>query len=78
MNTPLVFGAVTHVMGVINMSPESNNIHTVARDAEEAVAMADRYRSAGATVIDVGGQSSHYSNPTIEATLEIERPPGAA
>ena len=43
MNTPLVFGAVTHVMGVINMSPESNNIHTVARDAEDAVAMVEEF-----------------------------------
>jgi len=73
MTARLVFGDGTHVMGVINMSPESNNIHTVAGDADEAMAMADRYRSAGATVIDIGGQSSHYSNPTIQATLEIDR-----
>lgn len=73
MTSPLVFGDVTHVMGVINMSPESNNTHTVAGGSDEALAMADRYRSEGVTVIDIGGQSSHYSNPTIEATLEIER-----
>ena len=73
MSTRLVFGDVTHVMGVINMSPESNNTHTVADDADGARAMADRYRRAGATVIDIGGQSSHYDNPTIEATLEIDR-----
>lgn len=73
MIVPLVFGDVTHVMGVINMSPESNNTHTVAGDPDEASVMADRYRRAGATVIDIGGQSSHYANPTIEARLEIER-----
>ncbi len=73
MTARLEFGDVTHVMGVINMSPESNNIHTVARDTDEAIAMADRYRKAGATAIDIGGQSSHYSNPTIETSLEIER-----
>ncbi len=73
MTARLVFGDVTHVMGVINMSPESNNSHTVAGTADEAVAMADGYRIAGATVIDIGGQSSHYSNPTIDAALEIER-----
>jgi dihydropteroate synthase len=67
------FGGVTHVMGVINMSPESNNVHTVARSVDEALAMADSYRSAGASVIDVGGQSSHYANPTIETSLEIDR-----
>ena len=35
--------------------------------------MADRYRSWGATMIDVGGQSSHLDNPTIESTDEIAR-----
>ncbi len=73
MSTSLKFGDVTHVMGVINMSPESNNTHTVAADADEACAMADRYRAVGATLIDIGGQSSHYDNPTIETDLEIER-----
>ncbi|HEY5652430.1 MAG TPA: dihydropteroate synthase [Acidimicrobiia bacterium] len=73
MTARLRYGGVTHVMGVINMSPESNNTHTVAGDTEVAVMMADRYRQAGATVIDIGGQSSHYSNPTIETSLEIDR-----
>lgn len=73
MSGRLEFGDVTHVMGVINMSPESNNTQTVAADVGEALAMADRYRKSGATVVDIGGQSSHYSNPTIETTLEIER-----
>jgi dihydropteroate synthase len=73
MTARLRFGGVTHVMGVINMSPESNNTQTVARDTEAALVMADRYRTAGATVIDIGGQSSHYANPTIETSLEIDR-----
>lgn len=60
-------------MGVVNLSPESNNSHTVAHTAEDAVRMADRYRSHGATIIDVGGQSSHYANETIPASVEIER-----
>ncbi len=60
-------------MGVINMSPESNNRHTVAGSTDEAVEMAVRYRDLGATVIDIGGQSSHFENPTIEAGLELQR-----
>jgi dihydropteroate synthase len=35
--------------------------------------MADRYRSWGATLIDLGGQSSHLDNPTIEPADEISR-----
>ena len=35
--------------------------------------MADRYRGWGATLIDVGGQSSHFDNPTIDDVEEISR-----
>jgi dihydropteroate synthase len=69
----LEFGEVTHVMGVINLSPESKNAHTVATGLDEAVALARQYRQWGATIIDLGGQSSHYDNPTIAASLELER-----
>lgn len=69
----LEFGAVTHVMAVINLSPESRNPQSVAPDQMQALEMARRYRDAGATIIDVGGQSSHYENPTIAEEIEIER-----
>ena len=58
-------------MGVVNVSPDSKNTHTVARSVDEALTMADRYRDWGASLIDVGGQSSHLDNPTIEAVEEI-------
>lgn len=69
----LVFGSVTHVMAVINLSPESRNLHTIARTPEAALEMAHRYRDAGATIIDLGGQSSHYDNPTIDLAQELHR-----
>jgi dihydropteroate synthase len=69
----LPLGGVTHVMGVINTSPESKNLPTVARSVDEALLMAERYRSWGASLIDLGGQSSHYDNPTIEIADEIAR-----
>lgn len=69
----LPLGDVTHVMGVINVSPDSRNLHTVARSVDEALLMADRYRGWGATLIDVGGQSSHFDNPTIDEIEEISR-----
>lgn len=69
----LRLGGVTHVMGVINVSPDSKNTHTVARSVDETLAMADRYRRWGATLIDLGGQSSHLDNPTVEAADEISR-----
>ena len=66
-------GETTYVMGVINVSPDSKNTHTVATTLEEAVLMANRYREWGASLIDLGGQSSHYDNPTIAAADEISR-----
>ncbi len=69
----LNLGGVTHVMGVINVSPDSKNTHTVARSVDDALAMADRYRRWGASLIDLGGQSSHLDNETIEPSDEISR-----
>ncbi|HIE21538.1 MAG TPA: hypothetical protein EYP73_02920 [Acidimicrobiia bacterium] len=69
----LPLGEVTYVMGVINLSPDSKNLPTVAHSVDEALAMADRYRIWGATLIDLGGQSSHYENPTIPVADEISR-----
>ena len=69
----LPLGGVTHVMGVINVSPDSKNLHTVAHSVDEALLMADRYRGWGATLIDLGGQSSHLDNPTIDEIEEISR-----
>ncbi len=69
----LPLGEITHVMGVINVSPDSKNLHTVAGSVDEALLMADRYRGWGAGLIDLGGQSSHYDNPTIASADEISR-----
>ncbi|HZD03302.1 MAG TPA: dihydropteroate synthase, partial [Longimicrobiales bacterium] len=69
----LRFGGVTYVMGVINVSPESRNPHTVVEGPDDALDLATRYRRWGADLIDVGGQSSHFENPTISSALEIER-----
>jgi len=67
----LPLGAVTYVMGVINLSPDSKNVHTVAHSVDDAMLMADRNRSWGASLVDLGGQSSHYDNPTIAEADEV-------
>jgi dihydropteroate synthase len=69
----LAFGDVTYVIGVINLSPESKNTATVATGVDAALTLAARYRDWGAAIVDLGGQSSHYDNPTIDASLEIAR-----
>ncbi len=70
---PLCFDGRTKVMAVLNVSPESNNVSTVATTVDGALALADRYREWGAEVIDVGAQSSRYDVPTLPAAEEIGR-----
>jgi dihydropteroate synthase len=69
----LPLGGVTHVMGVINVSPDSKNTHTVASTVDEVLLMGERYRRWGASLIDLGGQSSHFDNVTIAAAEEVSR-----
>lgn len=69
----LTFGDVTYIMGVINVSPESNNAHTVVSGPAEALDLARRYTDWGADMIEVGGQSSHYSAPTLSVRDEVQR-----
>lgn len=69
----LEFGGVTYIAGVINLSPESRNAHTIASGPSEAVALARRYRQWGADLIEVGGQSSHYEAATLPPEQEAER-----
>ncbi len=69
----LGFGSVTHVMSVINVSPESKNTHTVATTPEAALEMARRHRDLGVSIVDVGGQSSHPDNQTLQPAEEIAR-----
>lgn len=72
-DSELPLGDNTYVMGVINVSPDSKNTHTIAHSVDDALLMADRYRSWGATIIDLGGQSSHFDNPTIPSADEVSR-----
>jgi dihydropteroate synthase len=69
----LPFGEVTHVMGVINVSPESKNPHTIATTPGEALVLARSYRRWGCDIIDLGAQSSHYDNPTLPSEEEAAR-----
>jgi dihydropteroate synthase len=66
-------GDVTYVMGVINMSPESRNEHTVAASPDDALRMANAYRNHGAALIDLGAQSSHFENVELSIGEELDR-----
>ena len=52
-------------MGVINVSPESRNRHTVAATPPRPAGWPLSHAAAGADLIDLGAQSSHYEEATL-------------
>lgn len=64
---------ITHVMAVVNLSPESRVRHSIVGSPAEALATARRYRDLGATIIDLGAQSSHFENPELAPEEELDR-----
>ncbi|MGZ6929510.1 MAG: dihydropteroate synthase [Acidimicrobiia bacterium] len=70
----LEFGPdVTHVMAVVNLSPESRVKHSVVDSPAAALQRARAYRDLGASVIDLGAQSSHFENEPLTPEAEIAR-----
>jgi dihydropteroate synthase len=70
----LEFGpGITHVMAVVNLSPESRVSHSVVASPAAALARAREYRDLGASIIDLGAQSSHFENRPLEPAEEIDR-----
>lgn len=63
----------TLVMGVVNASPESFSDAGRFATLESRLEHAEALITAGADVLDVGGQSAITGVPEIDADLEIER-----
>jgi dihydropteroate synthase len=62
-----------HILGVVNLSPESPNQDSVARDVDAALQRAQRLVAEGAAIVDVGAQSSHFAAPVLSEDVEITR-----
>jgi dihydropteroate synthase len=64
----LELGRRTLIMGVVNVTPDSFSDGGLYLDAEKAVAHAERLLDEGATIIDVGGESTRpgASEPVSE------------
>jgi dihydropteroate synthase len=62
-----------HILGVVNLSPESPNQDSVARDVDEVVARARLLTTQGAAMIDLGAQSSNFTAPVLPEDVEVER-----
>ena len=69
----IAFGERVHVMAVVNLSPESNVKMSVVNSPAEALDRARQYRDWGATIIDLGAQSSHFDVAELAPEEELER-----
>src|SRR2546422_10186134 len=68
-----VWGARTHVMGIVNVTPDSFSGDGLAHDVEAAVRQALQMREDGADIIDVGGESTRPGFAEVPADEEMRR-----
>ncbi|HSF44828.1 MAG TPA: dihydropteroate synthase, partial [Chitinophagaceae bacterium] len=61
------------VMGILNVTPDSFYRGSIASGIEEYVARASQMLADGATIVDVGGQSTRPGSERVEADEEIRR-----
>lgn len=69
----LSFGEGTHIMGILNVTPDSFSDGGDFLDARAAVAHAKQMVEAGATIIDVGGESSRPGAMPVPEAQELAR-----
>ena len=77
----LEWGKHTHIMGIVNVTPDSFSGDGLAQDApsedafvQRAVLQAQKFVAEGATLIDVGGESTRPNAPVvISAAQELAR-----
>lgn len=62
-----------HVMGILNVTPDSFSDGGKHNQKDQAVAYAKQMIADGATVIDVGGESTRPGASTVEIAEEIRR-----
>src|SRR6185437_14721452 len=70
---PLLLGARTLVMGILNVTPDSFADGGVHLDADRAVAAGVRMVADGADILDVGGESTRPGAEPLPADEELRR-----
>ncbi len=69
----LPLGQRTIVLGVINVTPDSETGNVVGRDPSRAVELGQRLVGEGADALDIGGESTRPGFVHVPAEEEIER-----
>lgn len=66
-------GRKTHVMGILNVTPDSFSDGGLFCDPEEAIIRAKQMILEGASIIDIGGESTRPGHTPVESETEILR-----
>jgi dihydropteroate synthase len=69
----LVFGKLTLVVGVLNVTPDSFSDGGQHYELSSAVEHALRMEGEGADIIEIGGESTRPGSPRVSASEEMER-----
>ena len=69
----LEFGDSTHIMGVLNITPDSFSDGGEYQNLDNAISHAKNMVAEGATIIDIGGESSRPGAEPVPEDLELER-----
>lgn len=70
---PLYLSERTHVMGILNMTPDSFSDGGQYADVERAVKRGLQMEAEGADIIDIGGESTRPNHEPISEVEEINR-----
>lgn len=69
----LSLGTQTHVMGILNVTPDSFSDGGRYLDVQRAIAHAETMVAEGATLIDIGGESSRPGASSVSVDEELAR-----
>ena len=69
----LTLGTNTHVMGILNVTPDSFSDGGHYLDVQQAIAHAETMIAEGATLIDIGGESSRPGASPVSIAEELAR-----
>jgi dihydropteroate synthase len=69
----LISTEIPLIMGIINATPDSFYVGDLAKGMDGIIALAEKMITDGATILDVGGQSTRPNSDRISAEKEMER-----
>ena len=69
----LEFGDNTHIMGVLNITPDSFSDGGTYLNLDDAITHAKNMVDDGATIIDIGGESSRPGAEPVPESIELDR-----